>query len=108
MAEVFKRVNGRKITKVIADNEGVQSGMDVVSRKVGVRAQVILNQSRVDYHADIEVDAGDVDRYVTLSDVRGQLAAMSIEYGRRPGKGHPGAEGRFVLHQAVGLTARGR
>lgn len=110
MAEVYKFVSGAgggRIQKVIARHETVQDALDFRALRVGTRAEGLLNQKRVDRHADIEVeDFGHIDRYVTLSDERGLKAAMSIEYGRAPGKGHPGSEGRFILHEAFGLEAR--
>ncbi|MEU5427618.1 DUF5403 family protein [Streptomyces olivoreticuli] len=82
MAVVYSSVGGRKLTKVLALNEGVQAELDRRTFEIAVRAEEILVQHRADGHAQIEVDTGTVDRFVVLSDERGQKAAMSIEYGR--------------------------
>ncbi|MFI9228983.1 DUF5403 family protein [Streptomyces rimosus] len=82
MAKVFRSVGGRKLTKVIAQNEGVQAEVEARTFEIAVRAEEILQQHRADGHSQILVEEGKVDRYVVLSDDRGQKAAMSIEYGR--------------------------
>ncbi|MFF4701096.1 MULTISPECIES: DUF5403 family protein [Streptomyces] len=82
MAKVYQSVNGRKIEKYIAVNEGVQAELTARAFEIAVRAEEILVQHRADGHAEIDVEAGDNNRYVILSDDRGQKAALSIEYGR--------------------------
>ncbi|MEU6959594.1 DUF5403 family protein [Streptomyces chrestomyceticus] len=82
MAKVYKSVGGRKLTKVIAQNEGVQAEVEARTFEIAVRAEEILKQHRADGHSQILVEEGKVDRYVVLSDDRGQKAALSIEYGR--------------------------
>ncbi|MGW2865738.1 DUF5403 family protein [Streptomyces sp. NPDC001205] len=82
MAKVYQSVNGRKIGKYIAVNEGVQAELTARAFEIAVRAEEILVQHRADGHAEIDVEAGDNNRYVILSDDRGQKAALSIEYGR--------------------------
>jgi Family of unknown function (DUF5403) len=58
--------------------------------------------------AEIVTTQGAVDAYSVLSDDRGQRAAMSIEFGRRPNPrtGRGGMVGLFVLHRAYGLTPK--
>lgn len=104
MARIYKSVGGRKLTKIIALHKDVQDGLDREAFRMGNKAEALLSGHRHDGHARIEVDEGDVDRYVVLSDERGQLAAMSIEYGRRPDEdGNGGMEGLRILHKAAGL-----
>ncbi|MEU1309164.1 DUF5403 family protein [Streptomyces cinnamoneus] len=83
MAKVYKTIGGRKIGKVIALNEGVQAELTARAFEIAVRAEEILVQHHADWHSQIEVDSGKVDRFVVLSDERGQKAALSIEYGRQ-------------------------
>ncbi|MCJ0870259.1 DUF5403 family protein [Streptomyces sp. AP-93] len=83
MAKVYKSVGGRKLTKVLALNEAVQAELDVRTFEIAVRAEELLVQHRADGHARIDIDEGRVDRFVVLSDERGQKAALSIEYGRQ-------------------------
>ncbi|WP_411120602.1 DUF5403 family protein [Streptomyces sp. x-19] len=82
MATVYRSVGGRKLTKVLALNEGVQAELEVRTFEIAVRAEEILKQHRAEGHSEIVVEEGKVDKYVILSDDRGQKAALSIEYGR--------------------------
>ena len=82
MAQVFKRVNGRKLTKIVAMQQDVRDFMEEVTFEIAVRAEEKLIQHKQDGHATIEVEEGDVDMYVVLDDTRGLDAALSIEYGR--------------------------
>ncbi|GGU41470.1 hypothetical protein GCM10010211_00560 [Streptomyces albospinus] len=83
MAKVYRSIGGRSIEKVIAVNDGVQAELTVRAFEIGVRAEEILLRHRADGHAEIDIEAGDNNRYVILSDDRGQKAALSIEYGRK-------------------------
>ena len=69
-------------------------------------------------HAFIDIEHGKVDWYVILNDTRGQLAALSIEYGRSPyivefedgrTETRRGMDGLYILHNAFDLpkTKRG-
>lgn len=82
MAEILKKVNGRKLTKIIAVHQGVQDYLEEVTFEIAVRAEEALIEHRQDGHSKIDVEHGDVDWYVVLDDERGQDAAMSIEFGR--------------------------
>jgi hypothetical protein len=82
MAKIYKSVGGRKVTKIIALHKDVQDELDRRAFEIGVRAEELLLEHRQEGHAEISVDEGDVDRYIVLSDERGQKAALSIEYGR--------------------------
>ncbi|MFI1799853.1 DUF5403 family protein [Streptomyces sp. NPDC020379] len=119
MAKVYQSVNGRKIEKVIAVNEGVQAELTARAFEIAVRAEEILVQHRADGHAEIDVEAGDNNRYVILSDDRGQKAALSIEYGRaesvivredKHGKKYldvlPAMDGLYILATASNLPKK--
>lgn len=112
MAEMYKRINGEQFEKAIALNDGVQDWLDDYIFEAGVRAEQELLDHRFEGHAAIEIEQGDIDRYLILSDERGQKAAMSIEYGREPYNKKDefgntrkvgGMEGLFILHNAVKL-----
>jgi hypothetical protein len=122
MAQVYKSVGGRKTSKVIATNEGVQDALERVTFEMALRAEVELLEHRAEGHAQIEVDHGDVDWYVVLSDERGQQAALAIEYGRAAGertyrdpktgeektREFGAMEGLFILHKATNLPRKRR
>ena len=112
MAEMFKRVNGKKFEEAIASLDGVQDWLDEYIFEAGVKAEQELLDHRYEGDAFIEIEQGDIDRYLILNDERGQKAAMSIEYGREAyekedkfgNKRKVGAmEGLFILHNAVRL-----
>lgn len=111
MAEVYKSVGGKPIEEFIAENDGVQASLTVHAREVYSRARALRAGHYHEGHAEIEYASGDVDRYVVLSDVRGQKAAMSIEFGRGPGDGPGdpfpnGTVGTWILHRASGLARK--
>ncbi len=107
MAEVFKRAGGKKLEKFLALNEVVQDELEDSMNQIAGRASALLAMHRFDDHAAIETARGKVDRYVTLTDERGQKAAMSIEYGRQPSERDRGMDGLFILHQAANLPKKG-
>jgi hypothetical protein len=114
MAEVFRRVGGKKLTKIVALHRTVQSRLDQEAVEGAYRAEAELIQHRQDGHASIDVEEGKVDRYVVLDDERGLKAALSIEYGRKAtgfdietGDEYGGMEGLFILHRAMGLDRGG-
>jgi hypothetical protein len=111
MAHIYRTVKGRKIEKFLAEMSGVQDELDNRAFDASVRARAALLQHRQEGHAEIEVDRGRVDRYVTLSDERGLKAAMSIEYGRAgyigdDGRVHGAMAGLFILHDAFNLQRK--
>lgn len=113
MAEVFHTVNGEKIQRFMARHPAVQDALQREAVAASNRARRLLGKHREQGHARIEsVGRGLIDRYVTLSDERGQRAAMSIEYGRRKKRivnpdgttrSQGGMKGLFILHRATGL-----
>lgn len=106
MAKINRTVNGKKLTKLIAQHGDVQRKVDEVALERAVEAEALLNaraQHRT-HTSTISVEKGRIDAYVTLDDTRGFGAAMTIEYGRQAdadGKG--GMEGLWPLHDAFGL-----
>lgn len=121
MAKIYKAVQGRPIQEWLGRMDGVQGDLESRTFEAAVRAEEQLIKHRFQGHAAIEVDHGDIDWYVTLSDERGQKAAMSIEYGRqayeveredREGNTFtveiPAMDGLFILHRAFRLGAKKR
>lgn len=114
MAEVYRRVGRQKIERLIAQHMTVQKRMDDITLERAAKAEALLAAHRHDGHASIDVEQGDIDRYVVLDDERGLLAALSIEYGRKstaPTEDNPegsaGMDGLWVLHDAMGLKRPG-
>jgi hypothetical protein len=114
MATVYRKVGGRKIAKIIALHEDVQDELDRRAFEIGIRAEELLIAHRQDGDAQINVEQGDVDRYVVLDDTRGLDAALSIEFGRAgyidPETGNTvGAmEPLYILTQAANLPEKGK
>lgn len=117
MADIYRRVGGRPIQQYIAMQDGVADWMDEFVFEAAVRAEKELIEHRVSGDASIEIDIGRIDRYLILSDERGQKAALSIEFGRAAGEYTKadgttvkvGAmEGLFILHKAMKLRKKRR
>ncbi|MGC4928076.1 DUF5403 family protein [Streptomyces sp. DT117] len=105
--------------KVVARHADVRDELDRVTFEVAVKAEEILIEHRADGDSSIEIEEGRIDRYVVLSDDRGQKAALSIEYGRasttvsrRDRHGNefevtvPEMDGLYVLARAAGLPKK--
>jgi hypothetical protein len=107
MAKIYRRA-----TKQVALNDAVQAALEARTFEIAARAEVELVRHRQDGHAEIDIEHGDVDWYVILSDERGQKAALSIEYGRvgytdpETGESWGEMEGLFILHNAAHLPAK--
>jgi hypothetical protein len=88
MAYIYRGLNGKNLEEVIALVDGVQAEIDERAFEIGVRAEELLLQHRVEGVAQIEIVKGDVDSYVVLADANGTNAksgansAASIEFGR--------------------------
>lgn len=82
MAEVYRRVNGRKLTKIIAYLPEMDAALDSAADEMTTIAKRQLGRHRFEGHSEILHLKGDLDHYVVLSDDRGYGAAMSIEFGR--------------------------
>jgi hypothetical protein len=108
-----------KTNRLVARHKDVQDELERVTFEIAVRAEEILVQHRADGHSQIEVEEGRIDKYVVLSDERGQKAALSIEYGRqaytvkrqdRYGNEFeveiPAMDGLYVLATASGLPKK--
>lgn len=112
MATVYRRAGGYKLEKLIGKHEDVQNRMDEVAEHIRRRATAEL--AKHEDTGDSYIEAVGVgtklpDRYITLNDERGQGAAMSIEYGRRPSYSEdgdlidPGMEGIAPLRKAAAI-----
>ncbi|WJN62636.1 tail completion protein [Streptomyces phage phiScoe10] len=91
MAEIFDDVGKQTLEKFLGKNKGVQFALDNYTFEIAVRAEGFLQEHQdydddSDAHSKIDIERGEVDRYVVLNDDRGQKAAMSIEYGRAAGE----------------------
>ncbi|MEU2111520.1 DUF5403 family protein [Streptomyces sp. NPDC019507] len=119
MAEIFEYKGRRKLERKIAVLPGVQDALDEVRFEVAARAEALLLAHRQEGHASIDVEDGDVDKYVILDDERGKKAALSIEYGRaeqfiirkdKNGQTYldiiPAADGLFILARAANLPKK--
>ncbi|MEU9044105.1 hypothetical protein AB0D63_20860 [Kitasatospora sp. NPDC048343] len=93
MAYLYASVRGRKFEKALALNEGVQAALEAKAFEIGVRAEELLMAHRAEGIAHIELDEGDVDKYVILADSNTSNrpetptesyanSAASIEFGR--------------------------
>jgi len=89
MAYIYKGLNGKTMGEIIASLPEVQSEVDQRAFEIGVRAEELLIQHKVDGVAQIEIAKGDIDAYVVLADANGTNAktnsnsALSIEFGRQ-------------------------
>lgn len=123
MAEVYPKVKegfgrGKKLTRIVALHADVQARLQLEAELGAHRADANLAiiRDKPGYnitggHSNIEVAAGNVDRYVILSDERGLGAAMTIEYGRKAAEQFvgdaavvqmsAGTEGAYILHDAM-------
>ena len=112
MAVIYKNLGGRKLEKGLAVMPGTQAALHTDTLDIAWRAEKLLIEHHADWHSEIDVDHGDVDWYVILSDERGQKAALSIEYGRaayvdpETGEERGAMEGLYVLHRASNLPKR--
>lgn len=106
MATIYRRIGGRKLTKVIATHAKVQETLDAIALKHGILAEANLRAHEDTGASRITIEEGDVDRYVVLDDDRGQDAAMSIEFGRQLPDGRR-SDGAWALHDAFGLPHGG-
>ncbi|WP_406192363.1 DUF5403 family protein [Streptomyces griseus] len=91
MAYVYKGVNGKKMTEVIASLDEVQGEIWSRTFEIAARAEALLVQHRAEGIAKIDMLKGDIDGYVVLEDTnrnntgsgKGKAnSAASIEFGR--------------------------
>lgn len=122
MAEIDRRFMGKQFEKGLAGWAPVQGWLDGFIFEAQVRAEEDLAEHRQEGHAFIEAESGRIDRYLILNDMRGQKAAMSIEYGRRaatyqvtnPDTGEQeivrlaAMDGLYILHKAMRARKRRR
>lgn len=108
------------LAHLIATEDGVQGYMDEFIFEAAVRAEELLQEARMadgytgTFDAEIDFESGDIDRYLILSDERGQKAALSIEFGRQDhidketGEKRGGMDGLFILHRALSMKKKGK
>lgn len=88
MATIYKGLNGKKMTEVIASLPEVQGEIWERTFEIAARAEALLVQHRVEGIAQIDMAKGDIDAYVVLEDTNetnarnGNNSAASIELGR--------------------------
>ncbi|MFF3249734.1 DUF5403 family protein [Actinacidiphila glaucinigra] len=111
MAYVYRGLNGKTLGEIIATLPEVQAEVDERAFEIGVRAEDLLLQHRVEGIAQIEIAKGDIDAYVVLADANGTNAkqgansALSIEFGRSAYDVEVVDEqGHFVTEYTVGAT----
>ncbi|ABP53021.1 hypothetical protein [Salinispora tropica] len=131
MAQVFRRVAGRKIEGAIADLDGVQLYLSGETFAIYGRAQANLQAARdagavspdrgvgggaeVTWGQERDREYGHLDWYVGLDDRNSDFGALSIEFGRADhliddsGRTFGGHEGLYILTRAANLgIKRGR
>lgn len=103
MAQVYKSVAGKSIQKFMAVHPTVQDALDRVLFEAATKAENLLLDTRLNddplmvHGASIEVEQGNVDRYLILVDranapadlnpiIRNLNSAASIELGRKGGE----------------------
>lgn len=108
MAEVFRRVGGRKLTKIIANHEDVQFALGQAAGQIAGRARSVLAAHRYEGDAKIDTARGKVDHYVVLDDTAGLSAAMTIEFGRDGSAGNGWMEPIAPLRTAASIPLSAR
>ena len=131
MAEVYRRIGGKKIEGFIADLGGVQAYLATLAFEIYGRAQVNLQAARdagalprdrgndagvkVVWGQERDFEFGHLDWYIGLDDRASDFGAMSIEFGRADylidenGRLSGGHEGLYILTRAANLKIkRGR
>lgn len=80
--------------RIVAHLPGVKAAVWIMAEDGAANARAKLAAHRYRGDAQIEVSLGKkTDAYVTLSDMRGQRAALSIEFGHGP---YTSADGRKI------------
>lgn len=103
MAYVYKGLGGKKLADWLAGQDYVQADLEARTFAMAVVAEELLLEHISSGAAFIDIDHGDIDWYVVLSDERGQKAALSIEYGRQADKarGISEMDGLYILARAT-------
>jgi len=118
MAVIYKGIE-RKLAKM----DEVQADLEYRTFVMAVRAEELLAEHVQAMHggtggadvsgvgdSTIDVVHGDIDWFVVLNDEAGQLAALSIEFGRQadPENGISGMEGLYILTRATHIPIKRR
>jgi hypothetical protein len=93
MAYIYKGLNGKKMSEVIASLDEVQGEIWERTFEIAARAEALLVQHRAEGVAQIDMAKGDIDAYVVLEDTNRtnkkhdpkkpySNSAASIEFGR--------------------------
>lgn len=77
----------KRMVRLIATTAEAQAGVQKKAEVRGQRARLILSIGGhgAAPHSMIEVRHWNIDHYIILNDSRGQMAAMTIEFGRKGG-----------------------
>lgn len=114
MAEIYKHVNGQKLSRFIAGNVRVQAAIRTHAQHSRTRGNRLLSEHVHAGHSYVTAErANALDWLVTLNDPSGPdpagkypdwMGAMSIEYGRWEDTNSPWGPmaGLYILHRAVG------
>lgn len=118
-ATIRRTTRGMDTVDWIANLHGTQMVMDFHAKAIEFDANSLLMDHHVEGIAHIEVEAHDVDRFVSLvdsnnsnSETADSNSALSIEFGRAgyidPSTGEKWGEmdGLFILTQAAGIRRR--
>lgn len=106
MAKVYDSIGGKPFQEWLAREKYVQADLFVRTREMASDAAILLHHHRAQGHSFIQIEHGEIDYHIILNDTRGQKAAMSIEFGRRPRipfERHGAMEGLRILHISTGL-----
>lgn len=119
MARIYDNVNGKGLEEYLAGMNATQWEVENRALEIGLRAENLLRDHRVQHIAHIEVDRGDVDAYVGLVDSElsndenaKSNSALSIEFGRQgfidPDTGDEWGDmdGLYILTRAAHLKRK--
>lgn len=96
-------VKGKTFNGDIAALDFVVAAVANEARERAAIARGVLGAHRHQGHSRITVTHGDIDSFVNLDDTRGQLAAVTIEFGRTGTRGRGGRSiGVGALQAAMG------
>lgn len=112
MTYLYDRVKGRKFEEFVALIPEVQDDVERRTFEMAIHAEADL-KAHVDTGASyVDVEHGDIDWYVVLSDERGEKAALSIEFGRagfidpENGRVWGQMDGLFILANATRIAKK--
>lgn len=92
-------IGQKSMNKIVSHLEGVGLAVHETAREIGGKAESRLATHRDTGAAEIEVERGDVDSYVSLVDE----AAVSIEFGHKNAQTGRYVHGLYIVTGAAGL-----